>query len=87
MQDIIKQLRKIEKLGTRVVSFDYHGKPRNVLVGRKDVQACPQRALALSRDIHYNRGTSTICLRGVDQNDGHKVKNFKVEDIHNLQGI
>ena len=67
------------------MSFDYHDKARNILVGRKDLHKCPKGARALSRDIHAQNGK--VFVRGVDINDGHKIKQFNVDEISNLQGV
>lgn len=77
--EIAQQIRKIEKLGTRIVSFTYHGKARNVLVGRRDMQATPKGATRLSRDIHLRNGK--MQLRGVDQNGDCGPKTFNLNEI------
>ena len=52
---LVKKLEAIEKMGTRVASFTYHGKRRNVIVGANTLSGIPSegRSFTKSQDGNY----------------------------------
>ena len=75
---LVKKIAAIEKLGTRVASFDYNGKRRNVIIGAANLQGGKYRSLAQSK-----AGDWYIVPRVM--NDSEKVKAFRLDKISNFR--
>lgn len=74
-------VEKILKKGTRVVSFDYHGRRRNVIVGCSACQKQPTWGNQVNRGIREYRGRKYLV--GKPMNDGTPYKVFLLDDIEN----
>lgn len=77
-KSLVKKIRAIEKLGTRVASFTYHGKKRNVIVGASTVNGPEGRSLAKSRDGNYYLVPRVM-------NDAISVKAFSLDKISDFR--
>ena len=75
---LIKKIAAIEKMGTRVASFDYNGERRNVIIGAANIQGGEYRSLAQSK-----AGDWYIVPRVM--NDSKKVKAFRLDKISNFR--
>lgn len=83
MKKIEKALTEILEAGTRIVSFEYHGKTRNVLVGSNQALAAPVWGKVENRAIREHRGQKYLV--GLVANEGpRQFKTFKLNEIENL---
>ena len=71
----------IASKGTRIVSFDYDGKSRNVLLGAMAADDYPAYGQKVNPILTVHQGKKYIA--GVDNNDGRQVKVFSVDKIRN----
>lgn len=80
---IAKGLEKIMSKGTRIVSFDYDGERRNVLVGANGTMlGHPTWGEQLNRAVRFHKGT--LYLVGLVNNEGPRgYKTFKFAKIRN----
>lgn len=77
---MISALNRILARGTRIVSFDYDGKARNVLVGSKRAaEGTPVWGSNLNRAIREHGGQRY--LLAIDNNDDHTIKTFALDKI------
>jgi hypothetical protein len=72
-------IENILKTGTKIVSFNYHGKPRNVLVGSNQALREPVWGRMLNRAIRSHLGVRYLV--GLDNNDSRQFKTFKLSEI------
>ena len=79
---IINAVDAILSKGTRVVSFVYGNKVRNVLVGANAAaEGTPRWGETLNRALRVNG--RDLFLVGIDNNDGHTIKTFNILKIEN----
>jgi len=82
MSNIVNALNKILDKGTKIVSFDYDGQLRNILVGANTaVKGDPVWGVQVNRAIRTHKGN--FYLVGIDNNDNHCFKAFNVKGIQN----
>jgi hypothetical protein len=82
MSDMVNALNKILDHGTKIVSFNYENEPRNILVGANAAQdGTPVWGEQINRAIRAYKGV--LYLVGIDNNDGHTFKIFKLDKIEN----
>jgi hypothetical protein len=82
MSNIVKALDKILERGTKIVSFEYDGEARNVLIGANGaIEGNPVWGKQINRAIRAYKGA--LYLVGIDNNDGHTFKTFKLDKIEN----
>lgn len=79
---IERKAEKIVAFGTKIVSFKYEGKPRNVLVGSRKADGIPIWGRQVNRAIRKN-GERTF-LTGLDNLDGRQFKVFAAAKIRSL---
>lgn len=79
--NIEKAIESILKGGTRIVSFDYDGKRRNVLIGANEIEAQGPWGEQLNRAIRVNKGRKFLVARV--QNDPVQIKAFALDKILN----
>lgn len=82
MTVIEQKVQKIVENGTKIVSFKYGGKPRNVLVGSKMATESPVWGTQENRGIRKNGRRVYLC--GLDNLDGRRFKVFQSAKIRNL---
>ena len=80
-RNIRLKTEKILKNGTRIVSFRYDGKLRNVLLGSYRADYYTPWGTALNEMLTEHNGK--LFIAGVDNNDGRIVKVFDVAKIEN----
>lgn len=97
MKSVESTIGALLGLGTAIVSFEYHGKVRNVTVGAHLDKAMEKRGISfqgknksnlvkVNRAIYKNRLTGRKMLRCLVQNDDSSaIKNFFLDEIKNLQ--
>lgn len=78
---IEKSINTILATGTKIVSFDYHGSRRNVLIGAKEIESNGAWGSQLNRAIRENKGEKYLIARV--QNDPVRVKAFRLTEIEN----
>lgn len=78
IKTLVNKIRAIEKVGTRVVSFTYHGKVRNGIVGAHTVDGPEGRSLGKSAAGHYY-----VALRVM--NDTIPYKAFRLDNISDFR--
>jgi len=79
---MIKTLNKMLDKGTKIVSFDYDGERRNVLVGANGaILGQPTWGKQINRALRIHRGSTYLV--GIDNNDQHIFKTFNVNKIVN----
>ena len=79
IESLVKKIAAIESLGTRVASFDYNGKRRNVIIGAANIQGGEYRSLAKS-----TRGNWYMVPRVMNDPEG-TVKAFRLDRISNFR--
>ena len=79
IESLIKKIAAIEALGTRVASFDYNGKRRNVIIGAANIQGSEYRSLAKS-----THGDWFIVPRVMNDPDA-TIKAFRLDRISNFR--
>lgn len=86
MNNIENAINNILKAGTKIVSFDYDGKRRNVLIGAKEVENQGPWGVQLNRAIRENKGRKFLVARV--QNEGAEtIKAFALDKIENPCGV
>jgi len=84
--EIENKINQILKRGTRVVSFDYHGKRRNVLVGASQIANDGVWGVQENRAIRKHNGKSYLV--GIVNNDhAATVKCFALDKISNPSAV
>lgn len=78
---IEQAIQSILDQGTKIVSFDYHGKRRNVLIGANEISAQGPWGDQLNRAIRVHRGRKYLVARV--QNDVVPIKAFPLDLIEN----
>jgi len=78
---ITKTIDQILKRGTRVVSFKYHGVPRNVLIGAESTLDFPNWGRTLNTAIREHSGKRYLV--GVEANlpYGREIRIFSLSKI------
>ena len=79
----MKLVRQIESLGTRVVSFVYKGKVRNVIVGANLPNGGPDWGRPLSRSLVAHKGNIYLIPRVRNDTEAN-YKAFDLEKIENF---
>jgi hypothetical protein len=80
--EIEKQINKILEGGTKIVSFDYAGKRRNVLVGASDCAYQGPWGNQENRAIRSNGGKLYLVAR-VNNDKAAAIKCFDLDKIEN----
>lgn len=79
-----KSLARITENGTKVVSFKYHGKPRNVMIGTTEASRfVPPWAIQKSPSVVKDTASQKHYLVGTENNlpTGRETKIFSMSKI------
>jgi hypothetical protein len=80
VKTLINKIAAIEKMGTRVASFDYNGVKRNVIIGANTL---PQ-GKSCYRSIAKNKHGEWYMVPRV-MNDSQPIKAFRLDRISNFR--
>ena len=86
MTNIEQKIKEILARGTRIVSFDYNGKRRNVLVGDKGAAFQGQWGVQKDRAIRENGSRKYLIARPMNDNTA-PFKAFALDKIENPSPI
>ena len=85
---IINQIKAIEKKGTRIVSFVYKGeKVKNVLIGSNRMKMGPWgNEFADTRSLQEN-DKGELYLKGLDNNSPDPDRRERIYSIDRIEGV
>lgn len=88
MSTLRKSIETAISKGTRIVSFDYDNKTRNVLVGSNEaISGTPVWGKQINRAVRIHNGKEYLIAKCNNENGQHPIKAFELSKIQNLIGV
>jgi hypothetical protein len=83
MKNLEQSILNILRRGTKIVSFDYNGKARNVLIGAKEIEKQGTWGEQLNRAIRVHGGVKYLVARVQNEGPTPTIKAFQLDLIEN----